>query len=100
MIIVPGMGVLEAALPIRPWTTPYELLVLSLSGRIFNTKVALVCVGANPIHRRLTRILYLNAARLASYRSNRDTFSRDVMRRQGVNVTADHVYPDLAFALR
>jgi polysaccharide pyruvyl transferase WcaK-like protein len=99
VVIVPGMGVLEAALPIRPWTTPYQLLVLSLSGRIFNTKVALVCVGANPIHRRLTRILYVNAARLASYRSYRDTFSRDVMRRQGVNVTADHVYPDLAFAL-
>jgi polysaccharide pyruvyl transferase WcaK-like protein len=99
VVIVPGMGVLEAALPIRPWTTPYRLFVLSLSGRIFQTKVALVCVGANPIRRRLTRILYVNAARLAFYRSYRDNFSRDVMRQQGVNVTADHVYPDLAFAI-
>lgn len=99
VVIVPGMGVLEATLRVNSWSTPYWMFVLSLSGRLFGTKVALVSVGANPIRQRLTRLLYASAARLAFYRSYRDEFSRDVMRRQGIDVTADHVYPDLAFGL-
>lgn len=99
VVIVPGMGVLEATLRIQAWGTPYWMFVLSLSGRIFRTKVALVSVGANPINQRMTRLLYTYAAKLASYRSYRDAFSRDVMRQQGIDVTADHVYPDLAFAI-
>ena len=47
VVMVPGMGVLETALPQRPWQGPYNMLVLCAAGRIFGTKVALVCVGAN-----------------------------------------------------
>lgn len=99
VVIVPGMGVLEATLRIQAWGTPYWMFVLSLSGRIFRTKVALVSVGANPINQRITRLLYTYAAKFASYRSYRDAFSREVMRQQGIDVTGDHVYPDLAFAI-
>ena len=99
VVIVPGMGVLEAALPLRPWHTPYSMFLVCAFGRLFGTKVALVSVGANDIRQRLTRRLITTAARLAYYRSYRDTFSRDAMRRMGLDTSGDAVYPDLAFAL-
>ena len=38
VVIVPGMGVLETTLPIRPWKTPYSMFLLCASGRLFGTK--------------------------------------------------------------
>ncbi|SFW47227.1 polysaccharide pyruvyl transferase family protein [Amycolatopsis australiensis] len=99
VVIVPGMGVLEATLPLRPWGFPYSLFLLSATGRLFGTKVALVCVGANHISARATRTLVRLAGRLAAYRSYRDAISRDAMRAMGVDTSRDEVYPDLAFAL-
>ena len=98
-VIVPGMGVLEATLPLRPWGTPYSLLLLCAAGRLFGTKVALVCVGSDVISQRATRTLVSWAARLAGYRSYRDELSRTAMRTMGVDTSTDEVYPDLAFAL-
>ncbi|GAA4539941.1 polysaccharide pyruvyl transferase family protein [Amycolatopsis samaneae] len=98
-VIVPGMGVLEATLPLRPWGFPYALLLLCASGRLLGTRVALVGVGANVIGHRATRVIVRTAARLAAYRSYRDELSRDAMRTMGVDVARDQVYPDLAFAL-
>ena len=99
MVIVPGAGVLETSLPMRPWGFPYTMFVLCLSGRIFQTKIALVSVGANVIRQPLTRRLFTSAARLASYRSYRDIPSRDAMRQHGVDTTSDHVYIDLVFGI-
>ncbi|HKB39421.1 MAG TPA: polysaccharide pyruvyl transferase family protein [Gemmataceae bacterium] len=99
-VIVPGMGVLEQTIPLRPWQTPYLVFVLSLSGKLLRTKVALVSVGTNIMHARLTRWLFITAARLAHYRSFRDTVSRDAMREMGLDVSRDVVYPDVAFSLR
>lgn len=99
IVIVPGMGVLEAAVPLRPWHTPYAMFLLCVSGRLSRTRVALVCVGANVIRRRLTRWLIITAARLAYYRSYRDTYARDAMRQMGLDTSDDAVYPDLAFSL-
>ena len=99
VVIVPGMGVLEASLPLRPWLTPYEMFLLCTSGRLFGTKVALVSVGASLINQRLTRWLFDSAARLAFYRSYRDIGSRDAMRQRGLDTTHDYVYPDLAFSI-
>jgi polysaccharide pyruvyl transferase WcaK-like protein len=99
IVIVPGMGVLEATLPLRPWHTPYSMFLICAFGRLFGTKVALVSVGANDIRQPLTRRLITAAARLAYYRSYRDPFSRDAMRRMGLDTSRDAVYPDLAFAL-
>lgn len=98
-VIVPGMGVLEATLPLRPWATPYAMFLLSAAGRIFGTKVALVSVGANVISERAIRTLVSWTGRLASYRSYRDEQSRNAMRTMGVDTSNDQVYPDLAFAL-
>ncbi|MFD8080771.1 polysaccharide pyruvyl transferase family protein [Kitasatospora sp. NPDC059722] len=99
VVIVPGMGVLEATLPLRPWGFPYALFLLCASGRLFGTRVALVGVGAAPIADRPTRALVRWSARLAAYRSYRDELSRDAMRAMGVDTARDAVHPDLAFAL-
>ncbi|MPY30294.1 hypothetical protein FNH09_02935 [Streptomyces adustus] len=99
VVIVPGMGVLEATLPLRPWGFPYALFLLCASGRLSGTKVALVGVGAAPIGNRATRTLVRWSARLAAYRSYRDAPSRDAMRAMGVDTTRDEVHPDLAFSL-
>ncbi|MFD6244029.1 polysaccharide pyruvyl transferase family protein [Streptomyces roseolus] len=99
LVIVPGMGVLEATLPLRPWGFPYSLFLLCASGRLLRTPVALVGVGADAIAERPTRVLVRWSARLAAYRSYRDGLSRDAMRAMGVDTTGDAVHPDLAFAL-
>ncbi|MGH3521187.1 MAG: polysaccharide pyruvyl transferase family protein [Haloechinothrix sp.] len=100
VVIVPGMGVLEATVPLRPWAFPYSLLSLCVSGRLVGSRVALVSVGSDVIRKRVTRWVITRAARLAHYRSYRDVLSRDAMREMGVDVVADEVYPDLAFALQ
>ncbi|GEL20812.1 polysaccharide pyruvyl transferase family protein [Pseudonocardia asaccharolytica] len=99
IVIVPGMGVLEATLPLRPWGFPYALLLLCASGRLFGTKIALVSVGSAVITQRPLRLMVTAAARLAHYRSYRDIPSRDALRTMGVDTSADEVYPDLVFAL-
>jgi polysaccharide pyruvyl transferase WcaK-like protein len=99
VVMVPGMGVLETTQPLRSWHTPYSMFLVCAFGRMFGTKVALVSVGANDIRQPLARRLVTAAARLAYYRSFRDTFSRDAMRRMGLDTSGDAVYPDLAFAL-
>ncbi|WP_052867860.1 polysaccharide pyruvyl transferase family protein [Streptomyces niger] len=99
VVIVPGMGVLEATLPLRPWGFPYALFLLCASGRLLGTRVALVSVGAAEIRNRPTRVLVRWSARLAAYRSYRDARSRDAMRAMGVDTARDEVYPDLAFSL-
>ena len=98
-VIVPGMGVLEASLPLRAWGVPYAMFLLCAGGRLTGTKVALVSVGANNISQRPTRFFFNTAARLAYYRSYRDAQSREAMTARGVNVSADQVYPDLVFGL-
>ncbi|MER5713855.1 polysaccharide pyruvyl transferase family protein [Streptomyces sp. NPDC002132] len=99
VVIVPGMGVLEATLPLRPWGFPYSLFLLCATGRLFGTRVALVGVGAGPIGDRPTRALVRWSARLAAYRSYRDAQSREAIRAMGVDTARDEVCPDLAFAL-
>jgi polysaccharide pyruvyl transferase WcaK-like protein len=98
-VIVPGMGVLESTVPMRPWQTPYLMFLLSVSGRLLHTSVALVSVGTNVIDQPVTRWLITSATRLAHYRSFRDTVSRDAMRVMGVDVSGDSVYPDIVFSL-
>ena len=98
-VIVPGAGALETTLPQRAWGFPYSLFVLTLSGKLFGTRVALVSVGADAINKRVTRWLSDSTARMASYRSYRDGFSRDIMRQRGLDVSEDEVYPDLVFGV-
>ena len=99
VVIVPGMGVLETSLPVRPWQSPYAIFCLCAAGRVFRTKVALVSVGSSFMNKRLTGWLFTSAARLAFYRSYRDAMSHDALRQQGLDTTRDQVYPDLVFSI-
>ena len=98
VVIVPGMGVLEANLPLNPWGWPYTMTQLGLSARLFGTKVAMIGVGATLIKRPATRWLIVRAAQLAFYRSYRDAQSRDALQQQGLDTSADPVHPDLVFS--
>jgi polysaccharide pyruvyl transferase WcaK-like protein len=98
-VIVPGAGALETTLPQRAWGFPLMLLALTASGRLFGTKVALVSVGADLIKKRSNRWVSNATARLASYRSYRDAYSRDAMRQRGIDTSSDRVFPDLVFGI-
>jgi polysaccharide pyruvyl transferase WcaK-like protein len=98
-VIVPGAGALETTLPQRAWGYPGALFLAATSGRLFGTKVALVSVGADLINKRVTRWVSNGTARLVSYRSYRDAYSRDVMRQRGIDTSSDRVYPDLVFGV-
>jgi polysaccharide pyruvyl transferase WcaK-like protein len=99
-VIVPGAGVLEASLPISPRGFPCALFLLSLSGKVFRTKVALVSIGAGQVKQPLARWFMNATARLAFYRSYRDAGARVAMEQRGIDTERDPVYPDLAFALK
>lgn len=99
VVIIPGMGIMDASLPINPWGVPLMLYALAWFGRRFDTKVAMVSVGATRAKQRLTRWLYTASARLVSYRTFRDPESREVLRRRSLDTSADRIYPDLAFTL-
>ena len=98
-VIIPGMGVFEASLPVPPWAEPLRLFLVSLAGRLFGTKVGYVSVGADVVDQQLTRRLFTQAARLATYRSCRDSQSRTALETWGIDAEKIPVYPDLAFAL-
>jgi polysaccharide pyruvyl transferase WcaK-like protein len=98
VVIVPGMGVFEATLPLHAYGVPFLFFVLSAAGRLRRVRVAFVSVGGNVVRQRATRWLFLAAARLAGYRSFRDEYSKTAMKQQGLDTRRDFVYPDLAFA--
>ena len=100
-VIIPGMGVFEGCLQTPPWGEPLRLFLVSLSGRLFGTRVGYLSVGADVLHpsRRITGWLFTRAARLATYCSVRDRRSREVLGDWGIDVAGVPVYPDLAFAL-
>jgi polysaccharide pyruvyl transferase WcaK-like protein len=99
LVVVAGAGVLENSLPVRATGIPYAMFLLSASGRIAGTKVALLAVGATKIKQRPTRWLRNVAAHLAYYRSYRDRVSWDVMQQSGAFARHDPVYTDLVFSL-
>lgn len=99
VVIVPGMGVLEATAVIRPWQEPYSIFLLAVFGRLFRTKVALVGVGASFIPQNSSRWLLTTAVRLVHYLSYRDEYSRQAMLGMGVKRRHDRVFPDLVFSL-
>lgn len=98
VVIVPGTGILDD-FGESPQGMPLDIFIWCLAARISGAKVAFVSVGAGPIGHPVSRWLMVSAARLAHYRSYRDTMSKDFMRNAGSNVTNDAVYPDIAFKL-
>ena len=98
LVIIPGTGILDD-FGDHPYGMPWEILRWSLGARLLGAKLAFVSIGAGPIHNRLSRQMMKSAARLAHYRSYRDTLSQDFMTRIGLKAADDPVYPDIAFGL-
>lgn len=98
LLVIPGTGVLDD-FSVSPLGWPHDLLSWCLLARLSGAKVALVSIGAGPVHHPLSRWLMKQTARVAHYRSCRDTVSRDFMEAIGLDVAGDAVCPDLAFGL-
>ena len=66
VVIVPGMGTMEATLPLTSWGLPYSFFLTCTSAKIFGTKVAFVSIGAGLVKRRATGTLLDASAKLAA----------------------------------
>lgn len=99
VMIVPGTGILDD-FGERPYGMPLDIFWWCLAARLMGTKIAFASIGAGPIGHRLSRWLMAGAARLAHYRSYRDTLSKDFMDSIGFNTQGDLVYPDIVFRLK
>jgi polysaccharide pyruvyl transferase WcaK-like protein len=81
-----------------PWAFPYTLARWAALARLAGARLAIVSVGAGPIHAPLSATFFKICLGLAEYRSFRDEFSRALMQRFGYRGEC-HVYPDLAHGL-
>jgi polysaccharide pyruvyl transferase WcaK-like protein len=98
VMVVPGTGILDD-FGEKPTGMPFDIFKWCLAARLTGTRVAFVSIGSGPIRNRLSRWLMTGAARMADYRSYRDTGSMDFMDSVGFDTSRDSLYPDLAFKL-
>jgi len=78
------------------WGFPLQLFSWCLLARVAGAQVAVLNVGAGPIGRPGSRVLFRWTLRLAKYRSYRDERSRRLIEEIGVH-DAGSVGPDLVF---
>ncbi|WGL53308.1 glycosyltransferase [Nocardioides sp. BP30] len=95
-VVVPGSGVLETGLGLRPWGLPYWLFVVALCCRLRGRRFTLVSVGVQPGQDRATRLLHRWTLRLATWVSVRDEGSREAVAADGVHREVA-IAPDLVF---
>ncbi len=98
VLVLPGGGMLEDYCD-RPTGEPLSLFLWCLGARMAGKRIAFVSVGAGPMRNPVSRKLMTASARMATYRSFRDTGARDFMRRVGIDVSRDEVFPDIAYGL-
>ncbi len=98
-VVVPGMGVLEEQIGVRPWGLPYWLGLYSACCKLRRRPFALVSVGADEVKNPLTRALFRKTLQNADYRTFRDQYSRDCARGFLRGELPGPVLADLAFAI-
>ena len=96
-VIVPGMGVLEDSLRVRPWGMPFSLFLMAAACRLRRRPFVLLDVGAEYAANRLTRRLNVATVNRATHVSYRDLASAAAMARAGARAP-EAIAPDLAFA--
>lgn len=96
-VLVPGMGVLEETIGVRPWGLPLWLFLVALACRVRGRSFALLDVGADLCVSPASRWLQVATARLATHVSVRDQRSADSLVENGADAPLA-VAPDLAFA--
>jgi polysaccharide pyruvyl transferase WcaK-like protein len=98
MLVIPGTGLLTDAYGLRGWG-PCGLLKWSLIAKACGCKVALVSVGAGPIHGTIGRWCIRLILSLAEFRSYRDISTVRYLQKIGLVGDDEAVFPDLAFSL-
>jgi polysaccharide pyruvyl transferase WcaK-like protein len=88
-VIVPGMGVLEETLGVRPWGFPAWLLMLATACCLQRRPFVLLAVGAERARNPATRWLFAASARLASHVSYRDAVAADLAFAHPASTTAE-----------
>jgi polysaccharide pyruvyl transferase WcaK-like protein len=96
-VIVPGMGVLEETLGVRPWGLPLWLLLIAGACRVRSRPFVLLDVGAERAGNPITRWLNVATVRLSTHVSYRDPSSAAAMASAGAR-SPEAIAPDLAFA--
>jgi polysaccharide pyruvyl transferase WcaK-like protein len=96
-VIVPGMGVLEETLGVRPWGLPFALYLMAAACRLRSRHFVLLDVGAEWAVNPITRRLYVATVDRATHVSYRDRSSAVAMARAGAR-DPEAIAPDLAFA--
>jgi polysaccharide pyruvyl transferase WcaK-like protein len=96
-VVVPGMGVLEDCLRVRPWNLPLGLLLIAAACWLRRRPFVLLDVGAERASNPITRWLYVTTVRLAAHVSYRDQLSAARMANAGARKPYA-LAPDLAFA--
>ena len=95
--LVTGTGILEDDTGSLGWFL--AILRWTIAARIRGAAVGFVSIGAGPVGPGLPRLILRMVLGMAHYVSYRDEFSRDWMRRIGVDVREHPIVPDLAFGL-
>ncbi|MFJ7356892.1 polysaccharide pyruvyl transferase family protein [Phyllobacterium sp. NPDC097923] len=98
LLIIPGTGILDDFQE-TPFGWPFVLFRWCLAARLRGADIAFVSIGAGPIEHPLSRWFLRSAARMAQYRSYRDAYSLAYMKRMGLSVERDGLFPDIAFRL-
>jgi polysaccharide pyruvyl transferase WcaK-like protein len=97
-IVFPGTGILDD-FGLSPFGLPYELLKWTLVARLRRIPLVYVCIGAGPLTHPVSRLLMTSAARLATFRSFRDEYSRNYLSASGIDTSRDEIRPDVVFRL-
>jgi polysaccharide pyruvyl transferase WcaK-like protein len=98
VMLIPGTGILDD-FGDTAFGMPIALYTWCLAARVAGTRIAFVSVGAGPIMHPVSRRLMKAAARMAHYRSYRDTVSKTFMESIGFDTRNDPMAPDIAFGL-
>ncbi|GAB2524392.1 polysaccharide pyruvyl transferase WcaK-like protein [Paramicrobacterium agarici] len=97
-IVIVGTGGLERT---GAFGTPFEIWSLAVASRIFRRSFVLLNIGVDAPRDRISRFFIRTSGRFATYRSYRDTPSRNNMAGAGLSQAAsDPVVTDLAFDVR
>jgi polysaccharide pyruvyl transferase WcaK-like protein len=98
VMIAPGTGLLNDYAT-SAFGRPYDILMWTLLSKLCACKIFFVSVGAGPIRSKMSGFFIKMAMRVSDYRSFRDEYSRDYVKKIGFNSSNDPIYPDLAFSL-
>ena len=80
------------------WGFPYTLLKWCILAKLTHSKIGILCVGAGPLDKMLSRIFVREIIKMSDYVSFRDQASRALIEKNGF-ISYAEVYPDLAHSL-